>query len=191
MAGVKGKSGGKRSGAGRKITLPPEKLNTPIPIPVTEVAPSVDEIANKPREVKPIEVMSIQDMADLKCPIEFENMPFAKMAWEYIKGLDKESKIFNSRHFENLKSYCLAVELRQSLISEWEGQGKCATVTTRNGEYKVNPVYNEILRQSDRINSFASDLGLTVTGEFKVAKDKASSPKLSEEKKKNNSNLFG
>ena len=185
MAGVKGKSGGKRSGSGRK-PLPPEKLNLETPIPVTEIIPTVDEIAKPKKPEKTQKAMKISDMRNLKCPIEFENMPYAKQAWEYVLDLDKQSKLLTDRQFENLKSYCLAVEVRQNLIQEWEIMGKQTTIVTRNGELKVNPVVAEISKQSDRINSFANDLGLTIMGEFKVAKEKQSSPKLSDNKDKSN-----
>lgn len=186
MAGQKGRSGGKRAGSGRK-PLPPEQLNTPTPISVTQIAPSIEEV--KPIEVpkRPktqLKTNSIEDMRSLKCPIEFETMPFAKQAWEYVLELDKQSKLLTDRQFENLKSYCLAIEIRQNLIAEWERQDKSTTILTRNGELKVNPIVSEILKQSDRISAFASDLGLTIMGEFKVAKEKQTSPKLTAEEKK-------
>ena len=198
MAGTKGRSGGARRNAGRK-PLPPEQLNTEKPISVTEVAPKADDIVKdknieiylcppqdrilSPKEptTKP---MQTSDMRKLVCPIEFTNMPYAKNAWEYVLELDEQSHLLTDRQFENLKSYCLAVELRQNLIAEWERQGKPTTILTRNGELKVNPIVTEISRQSDRINSFASDLGLTIMGEFKVAKEKSTSPKLNGEEKK-------
>lgn len=181
MAGVKGKSGGKRLGSGRK-PLPPEQLNTETPISVVEVAPTIDEIPKRPK--KQLKTNSIEDMRNLKCPIEFETMPFAKQAWEYVLELDKQSKLLTDRQFENLKSYCLAIEIRQNLIAAWERQDKSTTILTRNGELKVNPIVSEILKQSDRISAFASDLGLTIMGEFKVAKEKSTSPKLNGEEKK-------
>ena len=175
ISGQRGRSGGARKGAGRK-PLPPEQLNTPTPISVTEVAPTIDEIPKRPK--KQLKTNSIEDMRNLKCPIEFETMPFAKQAWEYVLELDKQSKLLTDRQFENLKSYCLAIEIRQNLIAEWERQDKSTTIRTRNGEIRVNPIVSEILKQSDRISAFASDLGLTIMGEFKVAKEKSTSPSL-------------
>lgn len=192
MSGQKNRSGGRRVGAGRK-KLPPEKLNTETPVPVTEVVPSVDELPKKPKHKteQVLQAMQTCDMRDLVCPIEFESMEFAKKAWEYVIEIDKNSKyhLLNERHFEAIKSYCLAVELRQKLIAEWESQGKPTTITTRNGELRVNPILTEISRQSDKINAYAGDLGLTVMGEFKMAKEKLSSPTLNSEEKTED-NLF-
>ena len=185
MAGVKGKSGGKRLGSGKK-PLPPEQLNTETPISVVEVAPTIDEIPKRPK--KQLKTNSIADMRNLKCPIEFETMPFAKQAWEYVLELDEElptdKKILNERQFENLKTYCLAIEIRQNLIAEWERQNKAMTILTKNGELRDNPIVNSIIKQSDKISSYASDLGLTVMGEMKAAKEKSTSPKLNGEEKK-------
>lgn len=186
MSGVRGRSGGKRAGAGRK-PLPPEYLNSETPVPITEVAPTIAEVDSvkppKPPK-KAIKTNTIENMRNLVCPVEFETMPFAKQAWQYVLTLDEKAKLLNERQFENLKSYCLAIEIRQNLILEWERQGKIATIRTRNGELRTNPIISEISKQSDRINNFASDLGLTVLGEFKVAKEQSTSPKLNGEEKK-------
>lgn len=192
MAGQKNRSGGARKGAGRK-PLPPEKLNLETPIPVTEIIPTVDEILAKPKKIeKTLEAMQTCDMRNLVCPVEFENMPFAKRAWEYLLELDEHSKyhLLNERHFEAIKSYCIAVEIRQGLIKEWIRLGKPVTIVTRNGEIKPNSLIDSINKQSDRINIFAEDLGLTVMGEFKMAKEKQSSPTLNGEDKSNDEGLF-
>ena len=172
MAGVKGKSGGFRQGAGKK-PLPPEEFNIP-----TEIKP-------KKTIEQAIQVMQTCDMKNLVCPIEFNTMPYAKQAWEYVLELDKNSKyhLLNDRHYESLKSYCLAVELRQNLIAEWERENKATTIKTKNGEIKINPTLTEISRQSDKVNAYAEDLGLTVLSEFEMAKKKISSPTLNDAKK--------
>lgn len=206
MAGVKGKSGGARRGAGRKA-YPPEKLNTNNPISVTEVSPSADELIGErlaqillqpkqdkiitPRE-ETLKAMQTCDMRNLVCPIEFEGMPFAKKAWEYVRELDEHSKyhLLNERHFEAIKSYCLAVEMRQNLIAEWERQGKPTTILTRRGEIRVNPIITEVTKQSDKINNYAADLGLTVLSEFEMAKKVQSSPTLNGEQEEKTENLF-
>ncbi len=192
MAGIKGRSGGARKGAGRKA-LPPEKFNT-TEISVTEIVPTVDEIEKKPKKQieTTLKAMQTCDMRKLVCPIEFDNMPFAKKAWEYVLELDEHSRyhLLNERHFEAIKSYCLAVELRQNLIAEWENKGKATTLTTRNGELRVNPLVTEISRQSDKINAYAEDLGLTVLSEFEMAKKKLSSPTLNGEQKNKTESMF-
>lgn len=190
MAGRAGRSGGKRIGSGRK-KLPPEKLNTSKPISVTEVSNTTKEMAKVKLE-KTIQVMQTCDMRELVCPIEFETMPYAKKTWEYVLELDKNSKyhLLNERHYESLKSYALAVEVRQNLIDEWNAMGKPSTILTRQGELKINPVVTEISKMSDRINAFAEDLGLTVMSEFKMAKEKQSSPTLNGQVKEENDGLF-
>lgn len=185
MAGKKGCSGGARKGAGKK-PLSPEQLNTPTPISVTDIkTKKIDKI---------VQVMQTCDVKDLTCPSEFDFMPYAKQAWKYVLELDKNSKyqLLNSRHIESLKSYCLAVELRQTLIAEWEKQEKAATIITKNGELKINPVVAEITKQNDKINAYATALGLTVLSEFDMAKKAQSSETLSgdKEEKGNENNLF-
>lgn len=176
MAGKKGCSGGIRKGAGKK-PLPPEEYNSP-----------------KQSVEKTIQVMQTCDMKDLVCPAEFDFMPYAKQAWEYVLELDKHSKyqLLNERHYESLKSYCIAVELRQNLIAEWENNGKAMTVKTKNGEIKINPTVTEISKQSDKVNAYAEDLGLTVLSEFEMAKKKLSSPTLNgnNEEKNSEDDLF-
>ena len=190
MAGKKGRSGGSRKGAGRKA-LPPETFNKPIPTYVTETAPMITAPLIQPvLEKVEIQVMDTADLKNLECPIEFETMPFAKQAWQYILDLDKDTHLFNERHYESLKSYCLAIELRQTLIGDWERQGKPCTITTKNGEIKINPTLTEISKQSDRINGYAEDLGLTVLSEFKMAKEKQTSPTLTKKEEKKKQSLF-
>lgn len=190
MSGIRGRSGGRRAGSGRK-KLPPEKLNTSKPISVTEVSNTAEGMAKAKLE-KTIQVMQTCDMRELVCPIEFESMPYAKKTWEYVLELDKNSKyhLLNERHYESLKSYALAVEVRQNLIDEWNATGKPSTITTRQGELKINPIVTEISRMSDRINNFAEDLGLTVMSEFKMAKEKQTSPTLNGETKKESDDMF-
>ena len=74
MSGTRGRSGGKRIGAGRK-PLPKETL----------------EPIEQPKETKPtkdkesiIKVMNTCEMKELKCPVEFDSMPFAKQSWAYV-----------------------------------------------------------------------------------------------------------
>jgi hypothetical protein len=136
MAGKKGRSGGSRKGAGRKA-LPPETFNTPIPTPATEVVPIIPPSqVNTPKSEKPKrQITDTKDLKKLICPIEFENMPYAKQAWEYIMDLDKETHLFNERHYESLKSYCLAIEIRQNLITEWEDLGKPCTIATKTAKF--------------------------------------------------------
>jgi len=194
MAGVKGKSGGARKGAGRK-KLPVEKLNLENPISVDQVTSEIKPSAIKDME-QVIDVMQVCDMNNLVCPTEFDTMPYAKRAWEYVLELDKHSRfhLLNERHFESIKSYCLAVEIRQNLIAEWERQGKASTILSGKGELKVNPIIAEISKQSNFISAYANDLGLTVMSEFKMAREVKSSPKLSKndttDEEENDDDLF-
>lgn len=160
MSGQRGRSGGKRANAGRK-PLPKETL----------------EPIEQPKETKPkkdkesiIKVMNTCDMKELKCPVEFENMLHAKNAWNYVIELYKNSKynLLNEKHFEILRSYALAVEIRQRLIEKWEEQGKAMTIYA-GSVLKINPVVKEIDAKSNQINKFAEDLGLTIFSEFKMA----------------------
>lgn len=173
MAGQKGRSGGKRIGAGRK-QLPKETFLPPIDeikndISQIEAAENAQPMQKKEKD-KIIQVMNTCDMKNLKCPVEFEDMPFAKTAWKYVLDLDKKSKyhLLNERHFESLRSYCLAVEIRQRLIEEWENQNKAMTIYA-GSVLKINPVVKEIDAKSNQINKFAEDLGLTILSEFKMA----------------------
>ena len=165
MAGKSGRSGGKREGAGRK-PLPKETL---------------EPIVEQPKETKPkkdkesiIKVMNTCEMKELKCPVEFDSMPFAKQSWAYVLELDKNSKyhLLNEKHYEALKSYCLAVEVRQRLIEKWEEQNKAMTIYA-GSVLKINPVVKEIDAKSNQINKFAEDLGLTILSEFKMAEMRA------------------
>lgn len=161
MAGIKGRSGGKRAGAGRKQN--PKETFFPLKDDI------IDNISNNKENI--IQVMNTCDMKDLKCPVEFSTMPYAQNAWNYVIALDKSSKyhLLNERHFECLKSYCLAVEVRQRLIEEWESQNKAMTIYA-GSVLKINPVVKEIDAKSNQINKFAEDLGLTILSEFKMAK---------------------
>jgi P27 family predicted phage terminase small subunit len=165
MSGTRGRSGGKRIGAGRK-PLPKETL---------------EPIVEQPKETKPkkdkesiIKVMNTCDMKELKCPVEFDSMPFAKQSWAYVLELDKNSKyhLLNEKHYEALKSYCIAVEVRQRLIEKWEEQNKAMTIYA-GSVLKINPVVKEIDAKSNQINKFAEDLGLTILSEFKMAEMRA------------------
>lgn len=178
MSGIKKKCGGRREGAGRKPSPPDEiEINGELK-PVTEIA-SKNPYKGFEKKYK---LMQVCDMKDLKCPVEFEDMPYAKKAWEYCLELDKHSKyhLLNERHYESLKNYCLAVELRENLVNEWKRQGK-ATVVVASSGIKVNPVCTEMSNQAKIINAFAEQLGLTVLSEFKMATVKAKVSNIEED----------
>lgn len=181
MAGSKGHSGGKRIGAGRKPSPPDEIEINGVLTPITEIA-SKDPIKGTYKGFeKKYKLMQVCDMKDLKCPVEFDDMPYAKKAWEYCLELDKHSKyhLLNERHFESLKNYCLAVELRENLVNEWKKQGKETTIVSGNS-LKINPVCVEMSNQAKIINTFAEQLGLTVLSEFKMATVKSKAPNMEE-----------
>lgn len=173
MSGQRGRSGGRRVGAGRKQNpketfLPPKEKDIIDDITTAETE-KPQTTAKKDKE-SIIQVMNTCDMKDLKCPIEFSTMPFAQNAWNYVIELDKNSKyhLLNERHYECLKSYCLAVEVRQRLIEKWEEQNKAMTIYA-GSVLKINPVVKEIDAKSNQINKFAEDLGLTILSEFRMA----------------------
>ena len=132
MSGTRGRSGGKRIGAGRK-PLPKETL---------------EPIVEQPKETKPkkdkesiIKVMNTCEMKELKCPVEFEYLPFAKLEWERVLELDKNSKyhLLTDRHYESLKSYCTTIELKQRLVEKWIEDGK-PMVVFAGSVMKIHPI---------------------------------------------------
>lgn len=162
MAGKKGASGGKREGAGRK----PNR---------TSVA-TVEEIE------KFGDYLVQCDMRDLKFPDELKDIPYAKQTWEYVIELNENSNyhLLNERHFEAIKSYCIAVSMRQQLIDKWRSLGCPTMCSTANGEPKSHPLISEIEKKSILVNRFADDLALSVLGELKAAKVAALRPDDSE-----------
>lgn len=174
MAEKKGNHGGKRQGAGRKVkpkeTFLPPMEDDIIDDIIDDISTEKTQKTAKIDKESIIQAMNTCDMKNLKCPVDFEDMPFAKIAWKYVLDLDKKSKyhLINERHFESLKSYCLAVEIRQRLIAEWEQQNKAMTVYA-GSVLKINPIVKEIDAKSKQINKFAEDLGLTILSEFKMA----------------------
>lgn len=153
MAGVKGKSGGKRENAGRKKNPPDKFGETPFL--------AIDE-TSKPKK---------KENSPLKMPKEFDDIPYAKQAWNFLIECDNKAnrQILNNRHYELMKSYCMAVAMRQRLIDDWVQHGQEVTVMDSKGNQKVNPVIVEIEKKSRLIKEFAQDLGLTILGEIDVA----------------------
>lgn len=164
MSGRKLRSGGKREGAGRK-PLPPEQLSDGTYVTDIKCNKEYENIEDT------IDDLQFCKDNDLPLPKEFSTLIYAKNAWKECIELDKNSKyhLLNDRHKEALKSYCLAVELRQQLIKELERLDNSMTIITKNGEIKINPVVTEISRLNDKINNYADALGLTVLSEFKMA----------------------
>lgn len=112
------------------------------------------------------------NMCDLTFPTELEGLPYAKAAWLYIIRLNENSSIqlLNERHFETIKSYCITVAIRDKLVNEWTKAGSPSTVF-ENGTLKVHPIIKEIKTINAQITSLASELGLTVLSELKLAKN--------------------
>lgn len=171
MAGIKGKSGGKREGAGRKKN-PPDKLNS---------FEDIDEIYPQ---------MQTSDK-ELIMPKEFAKLPYAKRAWEYVIDLDKNSKykLLNARHLEAVKSYCLAVEMRDTLIAEWEKTGRAASIMAGSGVYKINPIIEQMNKANRHVNECSAELGLTIMSEFRWAKENFAET-LNADDEKNEDSLF-
>lgn len=149
MAGIKGKSGGKRNGAGRKAT------------PVTNVTKFKDigEVYDD---------MQTCENKDLPFPSELDGIPGARETWDEVLALDKQSKysLLNARHKEILKSYCYSVAMRNALIKVIADK---PVTYDKNGETKVNQVVGEINKLNKMISAFADDLGLTVLSSYKMA----------------------
>lgn len=149
MAGVKGKSGGRRKGSGRK----------PAPI---ENARSFSEIENVYSDMQ-----TCHD-TDLPFPQELENISGAREIWDEVIQLDKQSKyhLLNARHKEILKSYCYSVGIRNSLINIL-AQGQ--VTYEKNGEIRVNPIISTINKLNKDIGEQSDALGLTVLSSYKMA----------------------
>lgn len=149
MAGVKGKSGGRRKGAGRKAA----------PVSNEKKFKHIDEVYQD---------MQTCDNKDLPFPSELDSMPGAREVWNEVLTLDKQSKypLLNARHKEILKSYCYSVALRNSLIKILADS---AVTYKKGGEMRVNQVVGEINKLNKMISAFADDLGLTVLSSYKMA----------------------
>lgn len=165
MAGVKGKCGGARKGAGRK----------PIPSIEQPLKPN-DKYKNFNAYYNDMPKCDIE----LTFPEELKGIPYAEDTWDYVIEIDKQSSVhlLNARHAEALKSFCIEVAMRRLLIEEWEKNGRAMIAFTAKGEIKMNPIIMELDRKNKQINLFAEDLGLTVLGEFKLAKEAKTSPTL-------------
>ena len=102
MAGQKGRSGGARKNAGRKLNPPLQAQ------PFSDIE----------------EVHGIMQSSDspLVMPEEIQCIGGAAKAWNEVLELDKNSKyhLLNNRHKEALKSYCISVAIRDRLIQTWQ-----------------------------------------------------------------------
>ena len=170
MSGIKGKSGGKREGTGRKKK--PVVPDKPIPSKFNDIESVYDN-------------MQKCNMELLDFPKDLNDIPYAKEAWDYVLLCEKNAKIhlLNARHYEALKSYCLAVSMRRLLISSWKKDGCPTSVVDDRGNIKVHPILKEIENKNKSVNEYAEALGLTVLGEYKLAKITQNSPKLTGEEK--------
>lgn len=161
MAGKKGKSGGARIGAGR---------------PKKEKVISEDVICilqnESPDESNTERIVC--SMKNLDFPEELKNLPYAKKVWEYVLDLNEKSsiKLINERHYEILKSYCIAVTMRQMLLDEWKKLGTPMVTESMRGNLTAHPLLKEIELKNNQVNKFAEDLGLTVLSELKMLKAK-------------------
>ncbi len=164
MAGVKGKSGGARTGAGRKRKSRPNN----------ETPTKIENIEEVYEEMKTCNI-AVGDF-----PKELEGIPCAKSAWDYAVGMDKQASIhlLNGRHFEALKGYCIAVAQRRLLIEKWKELKYPVVYEDDRHNLKPHPLMKEIDNMNKRVGEQAEALGLTVLGEYKLAKTVVSSPKL-------------
>lgn len=183
MAGRKGRSGGNRDGAGRKA-IPPKTSYDGQPFNFDDDKKT--EIAGKKEGLQDgqvaVEGKDFQDflnyrvtceMRNLTCPTMIANIPYAKQAWEYVLQLDKNSSVqlLNERHFECIKSYCLACAIRDGLVNSWAAIGSPMTfVDTATGVTKPHPILKEIKGCNAEVNKYAAELGLTIMSEMKMPK---------------------
>lgn len=149
MAGVKGKSGGKRKGAGRKAA----------PIENARTFSEIGEV---------YDTMQTCDDKELLFPKELESIPGAREIWDEVIRLDKQSKyhLLNARHKEILKSYCYSVAMRNVL---YNAQKNAPVTYEKNGEVKVSSIIKAIENLDKMIHLFAEDLGLSVLSSYKMA----------------------
>lgn len=164
MAGVKGKSGGARTGAGRKRKDRPHN----------ETPKKIENIEEVYEEIKTCDI-AVGDF-----PKELEGIPYTKDAWDYALNIDKLSTIhlLNARHYEALKGYCLAVAQRRLLVEKWKAEGFKTLYEDDRHNIKIHPLMKEIDNMNKRVGEQAEALGLTVLGEYKLAKTVKSSPNL-------------
>lgn len=179
MAGVKGKSGGARKNAGR----PPKNR------PYNETPKKIEHIEEVYAEMKTCDI-AVGDF-----PKELDGIPYAKEAWVYALNIDKLSTIhlLNGRHYEALKGYCIAVAQRRILVEEWKKKG-CPTIYEDDRHnLKIHPLMKEIDNMNKRVGEQAEALGLTVLGEYKLAKTVKSSPNLTSDTEQagDEDDLFG
>ncbi len=173
MAGAKGRSGGKRRGAGRKAAA---IKNVKKFEQVEDVYPYMQTCENKA----------------LPFPQELEGIPGTREIWDEVLTLDKQSKypLLNARHKEALKSYCYSVAVRNTLVKTLS---ESPVTYSKNGEMKVNQVVGEINKLNKLISAFADDLGLTVLSSYKmavVAKNGESLDGKTDDKSDNGDDLF-
>lgn len=183
MAGRKGRSGGKREGAGRKA-IPPETSYDDQPFDFDEDKQT--ELDGK-KGVKDGQVVVKKDefqdfldyrvtceMRNLTCPKMIASIPYAKQAWDYVLQLDENSSLhlLNERHFECIKSYCLACAIRDGLVNSWASIGSPMTFIDDSGNSiaKPHPLLREIKASNAEVNKYATELGLTVMSELKLPK---------------------
>ena len=173
ISGQKNRSGGARKGAGRKA-LPPQKFGNGTYVTGTTKRKEYKDIDSK------IPTKQDCELKELSMPIEFDGLEYAQKAWKDCLELDKASKyhLLNDRHRECLKSFCLAVELRQGLIQEYKKIDCQNVIITKTGEIKINPMVSEISKLNDKINNYADALGLTVLSEFRMANVASSGKRL-------------
>ena len=183
MAGRKGRSGGSREGAGRKA-IPPETSYDNQPFDFEEDKQT--ELDGKKNGAKDGQVVVKKDdfqefldyrvtceMRNLTCPKMLANIPYAKQAWNYVMQLDDKSSLhlLNERHFECIKSYCLACAIRDGLVNSWASIGSPMTfIDPTKGVAQPHPLLREIKASNTEVNKFATELGLTVMSELKLPK---------------------
>lgn len=95
-------------------------------------------------------------MKNLEMPESFENIPYAQAAWDYIFSLGVE---FNEKHFESIKSYCMACAMRDKATQEWTDMGMPMTIE-ENNVLKQHPLIRTIRDWNAQISAVSKDLGL-------------------------------
>lgn len=175
MAGAKGKSGGARRNAGRK--------STSIPRSTYANDKTFENFEELSQDFPKCEL-------ELVFPKDLKTIPHAKEIWNEVIEIDKASDkhLLNARHAEALKTYCLQVAMRRLLLKEWDDNGQQMTITDSKGNIKINPILVELDRMNKQINIFAEALGLTILGEYKLAREARTSPTLFKDKDEESEN---
>lgn len=113
-------------------------------------------------EVDPAEYKELKakekalSMKNLEMPESFKDIPYAQRAWCYIFSLGIE---FNERQYESIRSYCLAVAMRDKATEAFAADGMQMMIE-ENGVLKQHPMLRAIREWNAQISQIGKDLGI-------------------------------